>query len=184
MPRRLLTRTQKHLLQAPRSGVRTVTKAERLANPDRFSARGDYFVSASIEHVGPRTAFVTKSRWKDVREGVSHATAAKQRAAGARPYKTAASETQAAKTRAKAVEKRDIAVHAREVTEVSRPPKTRRGETRRVAYQATDPMRDSYMRLRNQKLRGEFIDDGEWHGMADIAYTINDPMLSRLLKSA
>jgi hypothetical protein len=40
-----------------------------------------------------------------------------------------------------------------------------------------------YWRVRRRKLAGQWIDDGEWHGMMDIARALNDPALKDLMKS-
>jgi hypothetical protein len=103
-----LTRGARPLLKAA-TKVRRVTLAERIANPARFSLKGEYYVAESVKKVTSRTPFVTVSRRKDAIAGVSHSKAAAERAAGERHYKTAASEEQAAATRKTWVAKRELA---------------------------------------------------------------------------
>jgi hypothetical protein len=50
-------------------------------------------------------------------------------------------------------------------------------------YPVMDEMRGSFFPLRERKLKGEWLDEGDWHSMVDMANAMNDPMLSALLKS-
>lgn len=113
-----LARRAKSLLK-PTTEVRRVTFAERLANPTRFSLGGEYYIAKSIKKVTSRTAFVTATRRKDAIAGVSHGKAAAERQAGARSYKTAASERQAKaqiKTRVSIKERLALDQYIREPT--------------------------------------------------------------------
>lgn len=171
-----LTRSQRALLKRPRSELRSVTKAERLAHPGKFSPGGSYLVPRSIDKITARTASVTVSRRKDFDKGVSHSKAAKLHAQGLLEYKTAAAREQAAKTRAARALKKQI----KSIDTITRPASI----TQRAGhYHPSQAMKDNFIRLRAQKLRGEFLDDGDWHEMIDLARSVNDPMLSRLMQS-
>ena len=171
-----LTRAQRKILGRNRGELRSITKAERLAHPDKFSPGGAYLVPKSIGKITSRTAFVTASRHKDFHKGVSHSKAAKLRAQGLLGYKHAAGEEQAAKQRTT----RALRKQAKALEEVSRPASRTHGAGR---YHSSQAAKDNSIRLRNRKLRGEFLDDGDWHEMIDIAQAVNDPMLSRLMQS-
>jgi hypothetical protein len=178
-----LTRAQKAILKAPKAEVRRVTLAEKLANPGRFSLRGEYVVPTKIKKVTSRTAFTTLTRRKDYLEGVSHGKAAAERAQGLRPYRTFASEEQAAKTREVARIKREL----KTTKEAERPWKIpkgpRKGETKWIKENVTDSAKQNYLEWRRRKLAGQWIDDGEWHQMMTAARAVNDPMLNLLMKS-
>jgi hypothetical protein len=180
-----LTRGTRPLLK-PETKVRRVTFAERLANPARFSLRGEYYVAESVKKVTSRTPFVTVSRRKDAIAGVSHTKASAERAAGERGYKTAASEEQAAATRKTWVAKRALA-ETRAGTVIHVEKRIRKGPRKGEPYHARELVsaesKDNYFRLRRQKLAGKWIEDGEWHEMMTVARAINDPMLSALSKS-
>jgi hypothetical protein len=166
-------RTIADLLRASRSALKPVTEKQKLAHPELFSKGGSYFIPASVKRITAKTVFVTKSRWRDAQEGVSHSKAAILRRSGELGYKNAASEAQAAAIRQTASLKR-AAKHA---SSVLRPGEKKR---RKISGHA----RESYARLRRQKLAGKFIEDkGQWHGMIDVAQAVNDPMLNILLKS-
>lgn len=108
--------------------------------------------------------------------GVSHGKASRLRATGELPYKTAASAEQAAKARITFRLRRTV----KTVERVERPPGAR-GRSR--FYQPNQAARDSFVHLRAKKLRGIYLDDGDWHQMIDLAGAVNDPMLSALMKS-
>jgi hypothetical protein len=65
----------------------------------------------------------------------------------------------------------------------STPDALRRKHRAARTYPITDEMRDRFWDLRQQKLDGEHIDDGDWHEMVDQARALRDPTLSLLLKS-
>lgn len=178
MTRRLpkgLTRGQKSIFKAPRGATRAVTKAEKLAHPNRFSKGGEYLVRADAK-VTSRTPFVTRTRITDWFRGVSHGKASKLRATGELPYKTATSADQAAKARVAFGLRRA----AKTIERIERPP-GKRGRSR--FYQPNQAARDSFVRLRAKKLRGIYLPEGDWHQTIDIAKGINDLMLSALMKS-
>jgi hypothetical protein len=161
------------LLRAPREALKQVTPKQKTAHPELFSKGGAYFIPASVKRITSKTVFVTKSRWRDAQAGVSHTKAAILRQSGELGYKNAAIEAQANKIRQTARLKQA----AKNAANVLRPGERKR---RRISEHA----RDSYARLRRQKLSGQFIEDkGQWHGMIDVAQAVNDPMLSVLLKS-
>lgn len=56
-------------------------------------------------------------------------------------------------------------------------------KNRATRYKPTLKMLKDYEPRRARKLRGEWIPDGDWHSMMDVARSIDDPMLSRLMKS-
>lgn len=174
--RKPLTRTQRSILSRDRGELRSVTTAERLAHPDKFSPGGSYLVPQSIRKITARTAYVTTSRYKDFHKGVSHSKAAKLHAQGLLEYKSAASREQAAKTRTLRALKKQVKV----IGTVSRPASITQRAGR---YHPSQAARSDFIRLRARKLRGEFLDDGDWREMIDIAQAVNDPMLSRLMQS-
>jgi hypothetical protein len=73
------TRGQIKLIKEPRTALRPVAKAEKLANPDKFSPNGNYLVRKSVKKVGARTVFVRKSDKQDWRINIHHGRAAKLR---------------------------------------------------------------------------------------------------------
>lgn len=97
-------------------------------------------------------------------------------AAGQHPYKSAASEEIAAKQRETASRKR-LAREARSIPAVTNP---NDGKT----YRPRTAVRRAYLSLRDRKLNGEMLDNGDWHGMIDIATAINDPQLVSLRQSS
>jgi hypothetical protein len=174
-----LTRSQRALLRAPPGGVRRVTEAEKLAHPSKFSPGGSYLIRAGAK-VTARTPFITRSRKIDWLTGVSHGKAAKLRATGELRYGTAAAEVQAGKTK----ETRRLQREVKRITRAELPPTlppSRR--PRRRFYPVTSAMRDNFIGLRRRKLLGEYLDNGDWHQLVDIARAINDPALSALMKS-
>ncbi len=50
-------------------------------------------------------------------------------------------------------------------------------------YRITKPMADQFEEWRNRKLAGEWLDDGIWHAMIDIARRYNDPEIGLLRAS-
>jgi hypothetical protein len=88
-------RTIADLLHASRGVLKPVTEKQKLAHPELFSKGGSYFIPASVKRITAKTVFVTKSRWQDAQEGVSHSKAAILRQTGQLGYKSAASEAQA-----------------------------------------------------------------------------------------
>jgi hypothetical protein len=166
-------RTIADLLRASRSALKPVTEKQKLAHPEIFSKGGSYLIPTNVKRITAKTVYVTRSRWRDAQEGISHSKAAILRQSGELGYKSAASEAQAATVRQTASLKRA----AKKAENVLRPNERKR---RKISEHA----RESYARLRRQKLAGKFIEDkGQWHGMIDVAQAVNDPMLSVLLKS-
>jgi|SRR5271166_685067 len=51
------------------------------------------------------------------------------------------------------------------------------------SYRITRPMADHFEEWRNRKLAGEWLDDGTWHAMIDIARRYNDPEIGMLRAS-
>ncbi len=169
------TRAQKSLLKTAREGLRSVTKAERLAHPDKFSKGGSYFVKATTKKITARTSFVTQTRWRDTQEGVSHSKAAKERAQGIRGYKTAASENIAGKVRATAERKRIERVLDRKGGAFN--------AARKQKYKPSKETLDGYETLKRKKLSGEFLGN-EWFAMIDIANEVeSDETIKRLRQS-
>jgi hypothetical protein len=177
MSKRNLNRSSITLLKAPRSALRRMTADEK--RRAGISAGADYFIDASkpFRKNAPR---ITVSRKKDFDAGVSHSKAAKLREQGLLNYKSAAARENAAKAKPKLREIQRLKKKVLEVRAVSRPPSSR---NRAPTYRTSDTARRNYWRLRNRKLRGEHLDDGDWHQMIDIANATNDPALSRLMKS-
>jgi hypothetical protein len=184
------TRAQSRIIKTVRPQLRRVTKAERMAHPDRFSPKGAYLVPKSIKKVTARTAFVTETRWEDIRAGVSHTKASKERAAGKRPYLSAASEAQAAQAKRTFLIKRlkrkleNTPAGTIVIVQKRKKIKGRRGnEYYNAEERLSEQGKERYFEFRQQKLSGEWIEEGDWHEMMTAARAINDPMLSALLKS-
>ncbi len=92
-------------------------------------------------------------------------------AAGQRPYKTAASETQAER-----LKETNAALRRARTTETVHDSLGR-------AYHPSEIMKDRYRNLRRRKLSGEWIENDEWFGMINIAEEIHDPALAQLRQS-
>jgi hypothetical protein len=178
----LRSRTQRRLLKKRRSQLRVVTKAERLEHPDRFSPKGSYLVPTSVKKVTARTAFITRSSKQDYDLGVAHSKAAELRKEGRLGYGPRGEERAIPKSVTTYRLKR--APRALEYAEKPAIPDARRRKHRAAKrYLVTDAMRGSFFDLRDRKLNHEFLDDGDWHELVDMARAMNDPMLSVLLKS-
>jgi hypothetical protein len=181
--RRLLrVQSQRRLIKTPRSQLRTVTKAEREAFPEKFSPKGAYLVSKSLKKVNARTAFITKSAKQDYETGTPHTRAAVLRKERRLGYGPGGLE--------RAVPKGVITYRLRqalktlEFAEKPAIPNAQRRKHRAArSYRVTDEMRDAFFDLRTKKLDREFLDDGDWHEMVDMARAMNDPLLSVLLRS-
>lgn len=183
MARKPLTRAQRRIAKAPLEGLRRVRLSEKLAHPEKFSLKGEYYVPKSVEKVKGRTAFVTVTRRRGFITGVSHSKAAKERAAGVRPYESAATEEQARKTRETFRLRREVqrAERSERPWRIAKGP--RRGEIRWKEERVTDSAKQKYFEHRRRKLAGKWIEDGDWHEMMTVARAINDPMLNLLMKS-
>jgi hypothetical protein len=171
------------LLRSRKNQLRRVTKEERLAHPDIFSPKGAYYVKKSVPKITAKTPHVTVTLFKGAKQGVSHGTAAKQRLAGERGYKTAASEEQAGLQR-RSAEARRNREHLKQHPEKIGPfPGWSRKRHSQNPYRPKTIDLDEYQRQRRRKLRGAWIEDGKWHSMIDIAQAIGDPMVQRLRQS-
>jgi hypothetical protein len=100
--------------------------------------------------------------------------AALRRQRGELGYTSVASERQAAKQRLT----RQLKRMRRRVDDLS-VVETPRGEK----YHIGPGPRKQYFELRQAKLNGEFIPDGDWHLMMDMARELEDPALKQLRAS-
>jgi hypothetical protein len=172
------------LLRSSKSDVRRVTLAERLAHPSMFSPKGAYYVGKNVKTITGKTPYVTVTKFKDIKAGVSHTTAAKKRGLGFLGYKTAASESQAGLQRRTAVSKREFKALKDEKRKIGPFPGWEKKTRRQSPYSPKDKDFDEYRELRRRKLRGQVLPDGDWHRMIDIAQEINDPMTDRLRQNS
>ncbi|MFZ0494421.1 MAG: hypothetical protein WBE80_10240 [Methylocella sp.] len=176
------TRAKTRLLKTSRENLRSITKAEKVAHPERFSAKGQYFVAKTIKTVTSRTAFITKSLRRDIETGISHTKAAALRAEGRLGYGPRGLEPTPPKSTQTLLLKRKYA--KLEFAEKPPTPWAKRPKHRAPKrYPVTEEMRNELWSARERKLNGEFLDEGDWHQMIDQARAVNDPMFAALLKS-
>jgi hypothetical protein len=113
--------------------------------------------------------------------------ATKARESGAVQYKTAQAEQTAARIKEKAYEKRarkridDDAASGKRIRQRNADGSySRRKKASRNGYRLHHGSAERYFDLRSRKLNGEWIDDGDWHWLADLSHVYNDPMSGAL----
>jgi len=188
------TAAQRRIAAAPAGAFRKLTKAELtklglLTKSARYIETGKR-VTRTTTTIS-RRAFVKKS------EGASFEELSRQRSEGERPYRSKKSQAQAEKQRETRFQKggqnskraqaetRRVERQAQKLDTVSPPSSVIRADGSTVQpYRVSRYMRDAFSDLRRRKLAGEFLADGDWHIMADMARATNDKRLPRLLSSA
>jgi hypothetical protein len=180
------TPSQVRLIKEPRSKLRFVKKAEREANPDKFSPKGSYLVRKGVRKIGDKTPFVRTIDKQDWRVDVHHGRAARLRAEGRLGYGPRAEE----RAIPKRVQTFELTILKRKYAKLENaerratPWGTRERFRGPQTYTITQKMRDKFWSLRQRKLDGEMLDDGDWHQMIDQARALRDPHLAALMKSA
>jgi hypothetical protein len=190
-------RTITDLLRAPRAALKAVTKEQKLAHPENFSKGGEYLISESVNRLLSTTAYVTKSRWRDTQLGISHGKAAKLREQGRLGYGPTGEE-RAIPSGVITHRLRKAVARIQEFNKQATPWAKKLGHRGAGTYSINAKRaksRDNFIEARTKfiewrrrklgtkKRAGEFLDDGDWHRMIDIARTLKDPMLSRLMAS-
>jgi hypothetical protein len=145
-----------------------------------FSLTSERYISASIKNPTAKTASVSKRQYRQKRvmervgESYSLERAAALRKSGELSYETAAGKQQALKQRVTRERQRlhRLLDGLKTVT-----------DGRGFKYPTRKAARESYFSLRERKLRGEYIDDGDWHQMMDYARAIRDPLIRYLRQS-
>jgi hypothetical protein len=149
--------------------LRKLTKSEHIRlglKPSR-----ELHVDASLKRITKRTRLYSKAAAIKLRTGMHPTKLAAAHRAGELPYKSVAAAEQAAKTRATRKVRRDV----RKIEKVRHPDG--------YQYTPTDAQKNDFIELRKRKLAGEWIADGEWHGMMDVAQAANDPQVTLLRRS-
>jgi hypothetical protein len=180
------------LLRAPRDALKTVTKEQKLAHPENFSKGGAYLISESVKRLSSETAYVTKSRWRDAQLGISHGKAATLREQGRLGYGLTGEERAIPNAvithRLKKAVAR-IQEFSKRATPWAKKPGHRDAGTYSINAKGAKARsnfieaRTKFIEWRRQKLSGKFLEDGDWQRMLDVARTLKDPMLSRLMAS-
>jgi hypothetical protein len=180
--KRRATPSQVRLVKEPRAKLRFVRKAEREANPDKFSPKGSYLVRKGVRKIGDKTPFVRTIDKQDWRIDVHHGRAARLRAKGELGYGPRAEERAIPKSVQTFRLKRAYA-KLENAEKRATPWAARRKHQTARSYPITREMRDRFWDLRQRKLGGEELEDGDWHEMIDQARALRDPYLAALLKS-
>ncbi|SFK75259.1 hypothetical protein [Methylocapsa palsarum] len=143
-----------------------------------FSPLSERYVPSTVKRVTSKTASISKRQYQTKRnaefigEKLSIEKVADRHATGELSYKTA-------DTRARAQKQ----MSTRRIKAALK--KTEKAENHSGRkYVIGSETKGAFMGSRQRKLAGEFIPDGEWHAMVDLARAINDPRLSDLIKSA
>jgi hypothetical protein len=170
------------LLRSPRDILKAVTKKQKLAHPEIFSKGGEYLISESVKRLSSKTMYTTKSRWRDAQLGISHGKAATLREQGRLGYGPTGEERAIPQSVITHRLKKAVA-RVQEIAKQATPWAKRRKHQEARTYSIDDNARTKFIEWRRQKLSGKFLDDGDWHRLIDIARTLKDPMLSRLLAS-
>ena len=173
-----LTRAQSRILKASRPGLRLVTKAERLAHPEKFSPTGRYLV--------PKGAKIT-ARSAVIGEALFKKTAIKENRPAQERYATIKTAIRAlrGRTEARALNRLTGLERVERPSYVQIKSGGTRGHyiRRGASYRVTDEMKAQYENWRDVKLSGGQLADGDWQRMMDMARAIKDPQLGKLAKS-
>jgi hypothetical protein len=142
---------------------------------ERYVQKGKH-VRKGVKTVSKRQYLKKQTAEREGAKPVSLEKAAERRQSGEYRYSTVASETQAQRQS----ETRRVRSAERKGDALTR---VRNSNPRRKArtYKIKNPGR--YKQLSRRKLAGEYLDDGDWHLLIDIARGVNDPRLPQFLKS-
>ena len=167
-------RRPSRIAKAATADLRKLSPSENVragysAKAERYVIRGKR-VTKSTATISKRQYLERQTAERTGRAKASLEKAAQLRREGDLSYSSAASESQAAKTR----EVRTIKRSLREVERVR--------DLKGRSYQPHNL--GGYMDLRRRKLAGEWLPDTDWFSLADVAEAINDPRLADLRRSA
>jgi hypothetical protein len=150
------------------------------------------YVLKDVAHVTELTPTISMNKYYNLKTReetglASRHAATEARKHGALGYKSAQSEETAGKISERAVEKRvrkqiaaDAAAGAR-VRETNSDGSFKTGRRASMrGYRLTAAASDRYFDLRARKLDGEYIDNGEWHWLMDMARRYGDPKVAAL----
>jgi hypothetical protein len=141
---------------------RYIQKGKRVRKGVRTASKRQYLKKQTAQREGAKPVSLEK--------------AARQRHEGEYRYSTAASEAQAKRQsftkRANAAERKGDRLQRVESSNPRRKART---------YKIKNPGR--YKEVAMRKLDGDYLDDGDWHLLVDIARGVGDPRLPQFLKS-
>jgi hypothetical protein len=166
---RLAAADLRKLAPAELTSINESPKAERYIQKGKRVRKG-------VRTVSKRQYLKKQTAEREGVKPVSLEKAARQRREGEYRYSTAAREAQAKRQsftkRAKAAERKGDRLQRVESSNPRRKART---------YKIKNPGR--YKELATRKLAGDYLDDGDWHLLVDIARGLGDPRLPLFMKS-
>jgi hypothetical protein len=175
------------LSQVPRSVIRVPARVAKKLG----ATSGSLFVpeGTPLDQLSKRSVFLSRRMAIRIKTGHTPEELAAAHLSGEMPYKSAASEAQARKTRIAYQERRDKIDAKRAGTKLKRARVidvefiSSRGNTRHWKRRLTAADKRKFQSLRERKLGGEELDFSEWRSLIEQAEAVRDPALPRLMRS-
>jgi hypothetical protein len=169
-----------------RSRTRHSYSDYRRLSPDEnerqgFSRTARHYVLKDVKRVTPRTPSITARAHETLRARQLHGLASPEQATMARREGGISySSADQARRVEKAADRRLVRKARKNVGEYLPTSNPRRKRTR---FRFTDEKMKNFERNRERKLRGEWLDNGEWFEMMDTARALNDHRILQLRAS-
>jgi hypothetical protein len=156
-----------------------------------YSPTARRYIRASVTKVSAHTQSISARQYETMRVYTLHGVASpeiatKARAQGAIGYKSAQARATARDNIAKAYEKRTIKHIVDDVASGKRIRQRTTGGAYATGKRAANGYRlppdaaSRYFELRELRLNGDWIDEGDWHFLMDMGYQYDDPMINAL----
>jgi len=146
-----------------------------------LSPKAERYAETGAKRITRKTPTISKRQFlTKQRGGVTLEKRAEEYRSGERTYANPAQRAAASGRREKAALKRRI--KALDVIENMNPHRLAADGTR-PTYKIGNETKTSFFVNRQRKLKGEWIDEGDWHEMMDIANAANDPDIETLYQS-